>query len=193
MERIFVIFGRDGKEYPDVPEERVRLWRRQGRIDGATQVREGDGPWVPLDQALPPQAGAAAFCLNHPDRPAVATCSQCAESFCAECVDAPGAFAACLQCRPAGAARPESSVPVDTEATELASQALTYALVSIICFGLFLAPVALYKAVKARQLAAEEDRPSNGMGKATGALWVGGVVLALNLLILFGRIAAAAR
>jgi len=60
---------------------------------------------------------------------------------------------------------------VDEEPTipcPLAKEALTYAIVSIFCFGIFLAPAALVKASKAKKLLAADPR-LQGAGKITAA------------------------
>ncbi|GEM_PF-1392955 len=190
MERRFCIQTPDGTQYPGVSEERARTWLAQGRIQVTTLVRDEAGEeWLPFNQVF--EAPQGAVCLNHPDRSAVCTCSLCAESFCELCVDAPGAFATCHQCKPP--ARPEDAWPRDTEATTLASEALKYAIFSIFCFGIILAPIAIHKASKAREYARENPYPSNGMGNATAALWVGWIALVFNALTLIGKLAQFAR
>lgn len=192
MEGRFRLRAPDGKEYGDLTEDLVRLWLEQGRIRRNSPLcREEDGVWKTLEALLgsAPAAAPAALpapgeppavaCLNHPGRAAVCTCSLCAESFCAECVDAPGAFATCRQCKAADARELE---PRDGAATAAASEALTWALVSIFCFGFILGPVAFVKAVKAKHLAEENSWPSKGMGKATAAQWISGATTILNVL-----------
>jgi hypothetical protein len=45
---MFKIVGADQKEYGPVTEEQVRQWISEGRANGQTIARLGDGPWKPL-------------------------------------------------------------------------------------------------------------------------------------------------
>lgn len=71
-----------------------------------------------------------------------------------------------------------------------ADEALKYALIGIICFGIVLEPIAIVKALKAkREIAA--DPQLTGEGKANAALIIGIISLGLWVLGLFARIASA--
>lgn len=74
----------------------------------------------------------------------------------------------------------------------LANEALQYAIVSIFCFGIFLAPAALIKASKARKLLAADPR-LQGAGKVTAAMVIGWCVLGLWIIGIFGRVIASSR
>lgn len=45
---MYKIVGADQKEYGPVTEEQVRQWIADGRANGQTIARFGDGPWKPL-------------------------------------------------------------------------------------------------------------------------------------------------
>ena len=45
---MYKIVGADQKEYGPIPEEQLRQWIAEGRANGQTIVRFGDGPWKPL-------------------------------------------------------------------------------------------------------------------------------------------------
>ena len=125
-------------------------------------------------------------CLNHPNQTAVYTCRLCAESFCHDCVINPQVDPICKQCAATEPKTTDDIPPQKTEATALASEALKYSLVSFLCFGFILGPVAISKAMKARKMAAASPVPVSGMGSATAALWCGWISLILNI-IFFGQ------
>jgi hypothetical protein len=80
-------------------------------------------------------------------------------------------------------------MPVAAEATtecKEASDALKYALISIVCFGIILAPMALSKASKARKMMAMNPQLT-GSGKATAATVIASVVMVLWVLGLLFR------
>jgi len=84
---------------------------------------------------------------------------------------------------------------VDEEPTipcPLAKEALTYAIVSIFCFGIFLAPVALVKASKAKKLL-EADPRLQGSGKVTAAIAIAWCVIGLWIVGILARAAASAK
>jgi hypothetical protein len=196
MARIYRLKGPDGREYGNLTEELIRLWLEQGRVLEHTPVcAEDEGVWRPLHlaflegaQAPPPGPAPHVACLNHPTREAVCSCNLCAESFCAECVDAPGAFATCRQCQSAEARDLE---PRDSAASGLASEALTWSIFSLFCLGFILGPMAFFKARRALQMAEDNPWPSRGMGKATAAQWIGGVAAIFNALGILRIILAA--
>jgi hypothetical protein len=70
-----------------------------------------------------------------------------------------------------------------------ADEALKYALIGILCFGIILEPIAISKALKAKKMIALNPRLS-GAGKATAALIISIVILVLWVLGIFARIAA---
>lgn len=45
---MYKIVGADQKEYGPVAEDQVRQWISEGRANGQTIARLGDGPWKPL-------------------------------------------------------------------------------------------------------------------------------------------------
>ena len=45
---MYKIVGADQKEYGPVTEEQLRQWITEGRANGQSVVRFGDGPWKPL-------------------------------------------------------------------------------------------------------------------------------------------------
>jgi hypothetical protein len=45
---MYKIVGADQKEYGPVSEEQLRQWISEGRANGQTIARFGDGPWKPL-------------------------------------------------------------------------------------------------------------------------------------------------
>jgi|SRR5690349_10457273 len=122
-------------------------------------------------------------CKNHPGVAAVNRCAGCAEPFCGNCLVEVGGKPYCAACKSMAVA----GVPMAEGATipcKEASEALTYAIVGLFCFGIILEPVALFKANKAKQMIAMNPRLT-GSGKVTAAyiiaiiglvLWVLGVI-----------------
>jgi hypothetical protein len=83
-----------------------------------------------------------------------------------------------------------SGRPVVEQATipcAMADEALKYALIGIICFGIILGPMAISKALKAKKEIAA-DPTLTGDGKATAALIIGIVVVVFWVLGLIARV-----
>ena len=78
----------------------------------------------------------------------------------------------------------EASIPCKE-----ADEALKYALVGIVCFGIVLEPVAISKALKAKQMIAMNPRLT-GSGKVTAVLIIAPVMLLLWVIGMFSRFAA---
>lgn len=68
-----------------------------------------------------------------------------------------------------------------------ASEALTYSIVGLFCFGIILEPIALSKASKAKKMMELNPRLS-GVGKATAAQIIGTIGLILWVIGIFGRV-----
>jgi len=66
---------------------------------------------------------------------------------------------------------------------QLANEALIMSLIGIVCFGIILEPLALYRAIKARKEIRESPYPMSGEGKATAAIVISSLVLLMNLLV----------
>ena len=127
----------------------------------------------------------AIHCKNHPGVQATDRCVGCAETFCPNCLIALGGQMYCGSCKVLAV----SGRPVVEQATipcALADDALKYALLGIICFGIILGPMAIFKALKAKKEIAG-DPTLTGEGKANAALIIGSVVLVLWVLGLFVR------
>jgi len=130
-------------------------------------------------------------CKNHPEVAAVDRCAGCAEPFCSDCLVEVQGQKYCGSCKTM--ALRGAPPPIEEEATfpcAEAGEALTYAIVSLFCFGFILGPLSISKALKARQLIKEDPRLS-GSGKVTAALIIGGMGLLLWVLMIIGRVTAA--
>jgi hypothetical protein len=131
-------------------------------------------------------------CKNHPQITAVDRCAGCAEPFCSDClVDIQGQKY-CGSCKTMAL---RGGSPIVEEATipcKEANEALTYAIVGIFCFGIILEPIAISKALKAKKMIELNPRLS-GSGKATAALIIAIVALALWVLGMVARFAALGR
>jgi hypothetical protein len=93
----------------------------------------------------------------------------------------------CAACKVMALPSGERVLEEATEPCAEAGEALKYAIIGIFCFGFILGPIAISKAVKARKTIEGNPRLT-GSGKATAALVVGSIALALSALGLFVRI-----
>lgn len=127
--------------------------------------------------------GAGLNCHHHPDVAATVTCAGCAEAFCPSCHITIAGQHYCAVCKTM-AITPEMA-PVPATCPE-ASEAMKYALLGIVCFGIVVEPIAISKALKARALV--DRNPSlGGKGVANAALLVAVCSFAFALLGLFAR------
>lgn len=151
---------------------------------GASVASEGS---TAPEAAGPPAEPREGECLNHPSVAAVGYCALCAESFCRRCLDSEGPSARCRSCLlgTIASATPEgpflSALP--EVPCKLATEALTMSLIGIICFGIILEPLALYRGIKARREIRDSPYPMSGEGKAMAAIIISTIVLAFNVLI----------
>ena len=112
----------------------------------------------------------------------------CAEPFCANClVDLQGQKY-CGACKVMALPKGEHVLEEATEPSPEASEALKYAIVGMFCFGFILGPVAISKALKARNSIDANPRMT-GSGKAIAAIVIGSVALVLSGLGLLVRMA----
>ncbi len=122
-------------------------------------------------------------CQTHPSVTAAASCDGCAEPFCKNCLVSVGDRRYCSGCKTMAVA-PDVTQRVTCQE---ANEALKMAVLSIFCFGIFVAPLAIQKALKARaQIAA--DPSLRGEGEATFALVLATCVLLLNVLGFLSKI-----
>lgn len=131
-------------------------------------------------------------CKNHPDSIAVDRCTGCAEPFCGNCLVEIHGQKYCGSCKIIAV----KGVPVEEEEPTIpckeATEALQFAIASIFCFGIVLAPVALVKASKARKLLSDDPR-LRGSGKVTAATIIACVALGLWVIGILSRSAATRR
>ena len=125
-------------------------------------------------------------CKNHPGVEAIARCTGCAEPFCENCLVEIQGHKYCGSCKGLAIqdapAVEESMVPCKE-----ASEALTYAIIGIFCFGIILEPIALLKASKAKKLIRMNPNLTGG-GKATAATIIAVIALILWILGLVARV-----
>src|SRR4029078_11847759 len=111
-------------------------------------------------------------CQNHPDVSAGDRCVGCGKDFCGDCLVEVVGKKYCAGCKylfvqGRQVVREEATVPCKE-----ANTALLFAIVSVFCCGCILGPIAVIKAVKARNAIAEDPRLT-GFGKANAALFIG--------------------
>lgn len=131
-------------------------------------------------------------CKNHTEVSAVDRCAGCAEPFCSDCLVEVLGQKYCGSCKVMAI---KGKPVVDEEPTvpcPLANEALQYAIVSIICFGIFLAPAALVKASKAKALIAADPRLL-GAGKVTAATVIAWCVLGFWIIGILAKTIASSK
>lgn len=125
-------------------------------------------------------------CRNHPSLPAVDRCAGCMESFCANCLVMVRGRKYCSSCKVMAFGSRPMVFEQATEPCKEAGEALKYAIIGLFCFGIILEPIAILKAVQARRLI-NANPNLTGSGKATAALIIGFVGLALWVLGIVAR------
>ena len=131
-------------------------------------------------------------CKNHANVDALDRCTACAEPFCPDCLVEINGQKYCGSCKVVAI----KGQPVIEEEPSIkcpeANEALQMALVSIFCFGIILAPMALFKAQKAKKIIAANPKLL-GAGKVTAATVIGWTVLCLWILGAFTKIIQASK
>jgi hypothetical protein len=122
-------------------------------------------------------------CTNHSGVVALANCTGCADPFCKNCLVTIRNQKYCASCK-AMAISPAVAEP--TVPSPLAKEALQVAILSIFCVGIILGPVAVQKALKAKDQIANNPNML-GIGRANAAMFIGIVVFVLNIVGLFTR------
>jgi hypothetical protein len=126
-------------------------------------------------------------CRNHPTVEAADRCSACMEPFCGNCLVTIRGQKFCGSCKVSALG---GRMPVVEQATEVcaeAAEALKYAIFGLFCFGIFLEPVAISKALKAKKMIAANPNLT-GEGKANAALVIGIIGLVLWVLGMIAKI-----
>ena len=127
-------------------------------------------------------------CKNHPQVLAVDRCAGCAEAFCANCLVEIQGQKYCGSCKVL-ALQGRPGAEQATMPCKEANDALKYAIIGLFCFGIILEPMAIAKAVRARRLVSINPNLT-GSGKATAALVIAIVGLALWVLGIIARVAS---
>lgn len=132
-------------------------------------------------------------CKNHPSVSAVDRCAGCAEAFCADCLVEIQGQKYCAVCKTMTVkAPPPIVVEEGTIPCKEAGEALTYALVGIICFGFILEPIALVKAHEAKKKL-DANPQLSGAGKVTAARIIAGVLIGIYAIYFIALIVGIAR
>ncbi len=137
-------------------------------------------------------------CRNHPEVAAADRCAGCMEPFCGNCLVTVRGRRYCGGCKVmalggsagvvAGALPAAPVFEAATEPCPEANEALKYALIGLLCFGIILEPIAINKALKARKMIAANPNLT-GSGKATAALIIATIGLVLWVLGIMARLA----
>ena len=126
-------------------------------------------------------------CRNHAGVAAKDRCAGCQEPFCGNCLVTVRGRSYCASCKVMALG---GQTPVFEQATEPcteADEALKYALIGLLCFGIVLEPIAISKALKAKKMI-EANPNLTGSGKATAALIIGAIGLLLWLVGVIARV-----
>jgi len=127
-------------------------------------------------------------CKNHPAVQAVDRCAACAEPFCPDCLVEIQGQKYCGSCKVMAV----QGQPIVEEAAipcKEAKDALIMAIVGLFCFGVILGPLAIAKAVKAKNMMRLNPRLT-GSGQASAALVLGIVALVFWVLGIIYRVSS---
>jgi len=129
-------------------------------------------------------------CRNHPAAPAEDRCAGCMEPFCANCLVSVRGRKYCSSCKVIAIGDRMPMVEVEpTVKCKEADEAFKYALIGIICFGIILEPIALFKGIQAKKLIAANPALM-GSGKATAAIVISSVILGFWVIAILGKVFA---
>lgn len=126
-------------------------------------------------------------CKNHPAVPATDRCAGCAEPFCNQCLVEIQGQKYCGVCKVMALKGPVVMADEATIPCKEAGEALTFAILSLFCFGFIFGPMAISKASKAKNMMALNPRLT-GSGKATAATIIGIIGLVFWVLGLVLRV-----
>lgn len=120
-------------------------------------------------------------CHNHPETPATDLCAGCAESFCRNCLVKMNGRTYCASCKVLALEGRELVVEGLMSPCKDATQAFWLGWASLVCFGIFMGPFAISKAVGAKQQISENPQLT-GWGKANAAILLGVIGILATLL-----------
>jgi hypothetical protein len=130
-------------------------------------------------------------CKNHSNVAAIDRCAGCAEPFCEQCLVEIQGQKYCAVCKVMALKGPPLMREEATIPCKEASEALTYAIIGLFCFGFIFGPIAISKASKAKNMMALNPRLT-GSGKATAATIIGVVALVFWLINIYVRVTSRA-
>ena len=123
-------------------------------------------------------------CHLHPGTVAAATCAGCAEPFCVNCLVPIRGAGYCASCKRMAVPNvPPSMGVIDEDATG----ALKYAVLAFFCFGIVLGPMAVSRAMKAKE-AIRADPTLGGSGRADAAIVLGSLATLFWLFNILQRV-----
>lgn len=125
-------------------------------------------------------------CKNHPESSAAAHCAGCAESFCENCLVEIEGEKYCGSCKVLALKGRTPALDEGTVPCKEAGEALTYAIISLFCFGIILGPVAISKASKAKQMI-DADPQLTGRSKAAAAQVIGVIAIVFFVVGIISR------
>jgi len=109
------------------------------------------------------------------------------EPFCPNCLVTVKGRPYCASCKVMAVGAQAPVFEQLTEECKEAGEALKYAIIGIFCFGIILEPIAISKALQAKKMIAANPNLT-GEGKATAALVIGIVGLALWVISIIVRV-----
>lgn len=117
-------------------------------------------------------------CRNHPAAAAADRCAGCMEPFCANCVVTVRGRKYCGACKEMSLGGKTPVFQSVTETCAEAKEAIKYALVGFLCFGVIFGPVAISKAMKAKEkMRANPNLLGWGLATAATILGVASFIL----------------
>lgn len=112
------------------------------------------------------------------------------EPFCPHCLVTVRGQRYCVSCKVMALGGRAPVFESITQPCAEASEALKYGIVSLLCIGIILGPIAISKGLAARRMM-EANPNLTGSGKATAAIILGIVGFVFSLLLVVGKVAKA--
>lgn len=126
-------------------------------------------------------------CKNHPESPAAARCTGCAESYCENCLVEVEGLKYCGACKVMALHGRVPIIEDEGRRSKEARDALLLAFLSLFCFGIIVGPIAFVKASAAKKQM-DRDPEILGRGTASAAQVVASVGVVLTLISIVVRL-----
>lgn len=129
-------------------------------------------------------------CENHPQRAEAGLCTGCQDPYCDACLVSLNNERYCSNCKSMNINPAVFYEGIEKSEPEEAREALKYAVIGILCFGIILGPIAASKGFKALSIIKKDPFHQKGRTKAAFSILLGLSESVLWVLNIFSSIAA---